>query len=129
MRALNAKITRAYVGHSGYQDAMLGLYVEAKFSNGWSGLLEGHYTMCLPPDWKHFERYTPFGYVIECWLQATGARNIEDMVGKVVRVELPDGISSVPIRVGHAVEDDKWFSTEEICEEWKAARNNPEVEG
>lgn len=119
----NAVITSANVQMGGYQDQMLSLYVCVKFEDGCSGMVEGHYSLYLPPSWGHHKELCPLGHIIYLWLQAAGVTNVQDMVGKAIRIDLESlslGASCVPNRVGHIVDNTKWFSTAEICDRWKA---------
>lgn len=121
---MNAQITSAEVRFGGYQGQMLSLYVAVKFDDGFAGMVEGHYSPYLPPSWAHHRESCPLGHIIYCWLQATGCQSVAEMGGKAVRIELSDSdrMSSVPLRVGHIIDDDKWFSTKEICERFKKAQ-------
>jgi hypothetical protein len=119
---LNAVVQSAWVGYGGYQDRMLGLYVTVKFEGSGCLMVEGHYSLCLPESFKHFKEGTPLGLVIMRWLEATGVRKVEDMVGKPIRVESAREWCNYEdvIRIGHIIESDKWFSTREICKAWEA---------
>jgi hypothetical protein len=118
---INAKIHSASVGMGGYQETMVSLDIVANFGGSMSGMVEGHHSLYLPPSYTHHSILTPFAHIVYLWLEATGAKSVADMVGKTVRLEMEDvgaGASCIPIRVGHIVDDDKWFSTDEICKAW-----------
>ena len=112
---VNGKIESAKVGLGGYQDVMVTLAVFVKMSNGFSGMVEGHHTHYLPPSFAHHDQKSLLAHIIYLWLEATGASDINGMVGKTVRLEMEKGFgSSMPIRVGHIVDEDKWFSTSDL---------------
>lgn len=112
---VNGKIEYAKVGMGGYQDAMVNLTVHVKLSTGFSAMVEGHCTDYLPPSFKNHSQKSLLAHIIYLWLEATGANDINGMVGKTVRLEMEKGLgSAIPFRVGHIVEDDKWFSTGDL---------------
>lgn len=108
----NAKIRSACMRMND-QD-ILELMVCVDFSDSGSGVVEGHHALYLPPSWKHHTQKSLLGHVIWNWLNVTDSKSIDDMVGKVVRIEV-EGMYTVPIRVGHAIKDDRWFCTSDIC--------------
>lgn len=114
---MNAEVTKAFVGFHGDEDFGLGLFVHCKTPNG-EGMMEGRYLPVRPRDSKHHKDDTPLGEIIRGWLDATGVKRVDQMPGRFVRLELPESMSAVPIRVGHIVSDDLWFSTAAIMEEW-----------
>lgn len=120
----NAVITHARLGLGGYQEAMLGLYVYVKFEDGCSGMVEGHYSLYLPPTWKHHSAICPLGHVVWRWLRAADVNAVDELVGKAIRCDIPGdgsfGSTCVPDRVGHIVLADRWFSTKDICDEFRA---------
>lgn len=116
---VNAEVTKAFVGFHGRENAALGLVVYCKTPHG-EGMMEGHYNIVL--DEYHSKRRidTPLGDVIIAWLRATGVKRVDDMRGRFVRLELPDPMSAVPLRVGHIVSEDLWFSTATMMQDWGA---------
>lgn len=117
---LNGVITSAGVGLGGRGDDMVNLHICATFSDGWSGLVEGHHTLYLPPSYNHFTLVGPLAHIVHLWLKATDCKTVADMKGKPFRVEfLGDKGSTTPSRIGHIVRDDSWFSTDEICKQWQ----------
>lgn len=127
---VNAVVTKAFVGFHGRENVALGLVVYCKTPNG-EGMMEGHYNIVLDEHCKNRECYTPLGDVILAWLRASGAKDVGGMVGRYVRLELPDPGSAVPNRVGHIVDEGLWFSTAAIMEDWGArliaARRNADA--
>jgi hypothetical protein len=117
----NAVVTHAYVGLGGYDDKILSLYVRVDVQDEGSMLVEGWDVGIPPMNARAYVSDTPLGEVILCWLNTTGAKSVDDMVGKPIRLRMacPWGGADDVEAVGHFVRDD-WFSTKDICNSWKA---------
>lgn len=113
---LNARITYADVCLGGRGDDLVNLKVVVDFQGGLGGMVEGHHAVYLPPDYDHHNPMSLLAHIIHHWLVVTESSSVKKMVGKVIRLEMEKGsYSSIPLRVGHILSDDLWFSTEEIC--------------
>lgn len=108
----NAQITSASVRLNDRD--ILEFSVCVDFEKFGSGKVEGHWALYLPPSFTHHNPMSLLGHVIWHWLRVTDSQNIGEMVGKIIRVETESLMSTVPIRVGHPIKDDRWFSTGDI---------------
>ena len=120
---MNAVITSAHVGYGGYQDQLLSLYVWVTTEDGGSFMAEGGIALYLPEDWKAHKKISLLGHIIDKWLQAADCQDVSQLKGRPVRIDFEtDHQSHVVInRVGHIVDNKKWFSTFEIAQQAKVS--------
>lgn len=113
---LNARITYADVCLGGRDDDLVNLKVVVDFQGGSGGMVEGHHALYFPPDYDDHNPMSLLAHIIHHWLAVTESSSVRGMVGKIIRLEMEKfSNSSIPVRVGHVLNDDLWFSTDEIC--------------